>query len=97
MSEPGLLTDEHVPGPCIAVLRSVGYDVLRAKDEFEEGTEDGVASSSLARPTVSYSPVTSGSPSLTGSGSPHIPASCTPTRRCSSGALRMPLPLSTGS
>ena len=42
MSEPGLLTDEHVPGPCIAVLRSVGYDVLRAKDEFEEGTEDGV-------------------------------------------------------
>ena len=42
MSKPGLLTDEHVPGPCIAVLRSVGYDVLRAKDEFEEGTEDGV-------------------------------------------------------
>ena len=30
MSEPGLLTDEQVPGPCIAVLRSVGYDVLRA-------------------------------------------------------------------
>jgi hypothetical protein len=42
MSEPGLLTDEHVPGPCIAVLRSVGYDVLRAKDEFEEGTEDEI-------------------------------------------------------
>jgi hypothetical protein len=42
MNERGLLADEHVPGPCIAVLRSVGYDVLRAKDEFEEGTEDGV-------------------------------------------------------
>mgnify|MGYP002761952283 CR=1 FL=1 len=42
MSERGLLADEHVPGPCIGVLRSVGYDVLRAKDEFEEGTEDGV-------------------------------------------------------
>jgi uncharacterized protein with PIN domain len=36
------LTDEHVPGPCITVLRSIGYDVLRAKDEFREGTEDGV-------------------------------------------------------
>ena len=34
-----MITDEHVLGPCIAVLRSVGYDVLRAKDEFEE---DGV-------------------------------------------------------
>ena len=36
MSEPGLLTDDHVPGPCIAVLRSVGYDVRRAKDECED-------------------------------------------------------------
>ena len=42
MSEHGLLTDEHGPGPCIAVLRSVDYEVLRAKDEFEEGTEDEV-------------------------------------------------------
>lgn len=37
-----LLTDEHVPGPCITVLRSIGYDTLRAKDEFSEGTKDGV-------------------------------------------------------
>lgn len=36
------LTDEHVPGPCITVLRSIGHDVLRAKDEFQEGTKDGV-------------------------------------------------------
>ena len=26
----------HVPGPCIAVLRSVDYDVRRAKDECED-------------------------------------------------------------
>jgi len=42
MSVAGVLTDEHVPGPHITVLRSIGYDVLRAKDEFIEGTEDGV-------------------------------------------------------
>jgi hypothetical protein len=29
--ERGLLADESIPGPCIAVLRSVGYDVLRAR------------------------------------------------------------------
>lgn len=40
MSGVGILTDEHVPGPCITVLRSIGYDVLRAKDEFPEGTPD---------------------------------------------------------
>jgi len=57
MSDAGLLTDEHVPGPCIAVLRSVGYDVLRAKDEFEEGTEDGVLLDVAAEPTALSSPV----------------------------------------
>ena len=36
------LARRRTRSPCIAVLRSVGYDVLRAKDEFEEGTEDGV-------------------------------------------------------
>ena len=47
------LTDEHVPGPCITVLRSIGYDVLRAKDEFREGTEDGVLLDSRAKRTES--------------------------------------------
>lgn len=40
MSSVGVLTDEHVPGPCIAVLRSIGYDVVRAKDELSEGSAD---------------------------------------------------------
>lgn len=41
MNTPGILTDEHIPGPLIASLRSLGYDVRRARDEFEEGTRDG--------------------------------------------------------
>ena len=41
MSSTGFLTDEHVPGAFIAVLRSIGFDVLRAKDELEEGASDG--------------------------------------------------------
>jgi len=41
------LTDEHVPGPCITVLRSIGYDGLRAKEEFREGTD-----SDYSRPTT---------------------------------------------
>lgn len=40
MSGLALLCDEHIPGPFIGVLRSTGYDVLRAKDEFSEGTSD---------------------------------------------------------
>ena len=40
MSGPRFLTDEHVPGSCISVLRSLGYEVSRAKDEFPEGTTD---------------------------------------------------------
>jgi hypothetical protein len=35
------LTDEHVPGPFVRVLRSTGHDVLRAKDECPPGTDDG--------------------------------------------------------
>lgn len=35
-----LLADEHVPGPFLAVLRSLGHDVVRAKDELEEGSDD---------------------------------------------------------
>jgi len=42
MTSVGFLTDEHVPGPFVTTLRSIGYDVLRAKDQFREGTEDGV-------------------------------------------------------
>jgi len=34
------LTDEHVPGPFVNALRSLGHDVVRAKDELEEGAED---------------------------------------------------------
>ena len=48
MSDARLLTDEHVPGPCIAVLRSVGYDILQAKDEFKKGTENGILLDSVA-------------------------------------------------
>lgn len=36
----GVLADEHVPGPFIAVLRSLGHDVVRAKDELAEGSND---------------------------------------------------------
>jgi len=36
------LTDEHVPGPFVRVLRSTDHDVLRAKDEFDPGTDGGV-------------------------------------------------------
>ena len=35
-----VLTDEHVPGPFVAVLRSLGHDVVRAKDELDEGAQD---------------------------------------------------------
>ncbi|MFC4989662.1 DUF5615 family PIN-like protein [Saliphagus infecundisoli] len=35
-----LLTDEHVPGPFLTAIDALGYDVLRAKDEFPEGTPD---------------------------------------------------------
>lgn len=34
------LTDEHVPGPFVAVLRSLGHDVVRSKDELREGVDD---------------------------------------------------------
>jgi hypothetical protein len=42
MTSVGFLTDEHVPGPFVTTLRSIGHDVLRAKDQFREGTGDGV-------------------------------------------------------
>jgi hypothetical protein len=42
MTSVGFLTDEHVPGPFLTNLRSIGYDVLRVKDQFRERTEDGV-------------------------------------------------------
>lgn len=34
------LTDEHVPRVFVTALRSSGHEVLRANDEFGEGTED---------------------------------------------------------
>lgn len=34
------LADEHVPSVFITTLRSNGYRVVRAKDEFGEGTDD---------------------------------------------------------
>lgn len=34
------LTDEHVPGPFVNALRSLGHDVVRATDELEEGADD---------------------------------------------------------
>lgn len=37
---PCVLTDEHVPGPFISVLRSLGHDVVRSKDVLEEGADD---------------------------------------------------------
>lgn len=35
-----LLADEHIPGPFISVLGSLGHDVVRAKDELDEGVAD---------------------------------------------------------
>lgn len=40
MTLPGFITDEHVPGPFIATLRSLGYPVTRSKDELNEGAPD---------------------------------------------------------
>lgn len=40
MSSKSLFTDEHIPGAVVSVLRSLGHDVVRAKDEFPEGTDD---------------------------------------------------------
>lgn len=40
MSDPRFLTDEHVPGPFITALRSLGYDVRRSKDALAEGADD---------------------------------------------------------
>jgi predicted nuclease of predicted toxin-antitoxin system len=40
MNTPGLLTDEHVPGPCIAVLRSIGHEIVLARDACVEGASD---------------------------------------------------------
>lgn len=34
------LTDEHIPGPFISALRSLGFDVVRARDEHEAGIDD---------------------------------------------------------
>lgn len=34
------LTDEHVPSVFVTTLRSNGYEVVRAKDEFGEQTDD---------------------------------------------------------
>jgi hypothetical protein len=41
MNTPSLLTDEHVPGPCITVLRSIGHDVVLARNACDEGASDG--------------------------------------------------------
>ena len=40
MSSKRLFTDEHIPGPVVSVLRSLGHDIVRSKDEFPEGTDD---------------------------------------------------------
>lgn len=37
-----VLTDEHVPGPFVRVLDATGHDVVRARDEFPPGTDDGI-------------------------------------------------------
>jgi len=34
------VADEHVPVPVVNALRSNGYDVHRAQDEYGEGTDD---------------------------------------------------------
>jgi hypothetical protein len=34
------VADEHVPVSVVNALRSNGYDVHRAQNEYEEGTED---------------------------------------------------------
>lgn len=35
------LADEHVPGPFVAVLGSLGHDVARVKNVLREGADDG--------------------------------------------------------
>ena len=40
MTGSRFLTDEHVPGAFVAALRSLGHDVVRAKDELPEGSDD---------------------------------------------------------
>lgn len=40
MSRVRLLADEHIPGPFLTAIDALEYDVLRAKDEFPEGTPD---------------------------------------------------------
>jgi len=41
MRSPGLLSDEHIPGPCIAVLRSIGHEVTEARSACGEAATDG--------------------------------------------------------
>ena len=36
-----LVADENVPTPVVEVLRSNGYEVHRAQEEYGQGTDDG--------------------------------------------------------
>ncbi|MCU4972575.1 DUF5615 family PIN-like protein [Halobacteria archaeon AArc-m2/3/4] len=40
MARVQFLADEHIPGPFLTAVDSLGYEVLRVKDEFSEGTAD---------------------------------------------------------
>ena len=40
MGHERFLADEHIPTPFLTAVTSLGYDVLRVKDEFPEGTAD---------------------------------------------------------
>lgn len=42
MNSKRLFTDEHIPGPVISVLQSLGHDLVRSKETSIEGTDDNM-------------------------------------------------------